>query len=93
MSGQSQLSAAASERALQPHNYGPIQPCHGHAKITGSCGDAMEILFLGRIPMDPEIVRCADAGSCYVQRFAKNPAAEAFNEIVKHLHGCAAVKA
>lgn len=37
-----QLSAVARERAQQPRNYGPIQPCHGHAEITGSCGDTME---------------------------------------------------
>ena len=47
----------------------------------------MKVPFLGRIPIDPEIVRCADAGTCYVQRFAKSPAAEAFNQIVQHLQG------
>ena len=54
-----------------------------------SLADEMKIPFLGRIPIDPEIVRCADAGSCYVQRFAESPAAEVFNRIVQHLQGCA----
>ena len=32
----------------------------------------MHVPFLGRIPIDPQIVECGDAGTSYVQRFAKS---------------------
>jgi nitrogen fixation NifU-like protein len=42
MTRHKELSSAIRQRAQQPPNYGPIQPYHGHGKVTGSCGDTME---------------------------------------------------
>ena len=36
------ISPAAQERFEQPRNYGPLDECNGHARITGPCGDTME---------------------------------------------------
>lgn len=41
----------------------------------------MKIPFLGAIPMDPEIVKSADKGILYVEKFADSPAAKALKEI------------
>lgn len=38
-----QFSAAVRQRADQPENYGEICPYNGHARITGPCGDTIEI--------------------------------------------------
>ena len=40
---QGQSSRRASERFEQPRNYGPISQFDGHARITGPCGDTMEV--------------------------------------------------
>ena len=42
----------------------------------------MNVPFLGRIPIDPEIVTCGDSGTPYTQRFAERPAANKFAAIV-----------
>ena len=39
---QGQLSPLASERFIRPRNYGPLEQCDGHARITGPCGDTMD---------------------------------------------------
>ncbi len=52
MNQHAQLSPVARDRAHQPRNYGPLFPCDGHAKITGPCGDTMELwvrAYEGRI--------------------------------------------
>ncbi len=36
------LSSAVLERFEKPYNYGPLESCNGHARITGPCGDTME---------------------------------------------------
>ena len=36
------ISPVAQERFAQPRNYGPLDECNGHARITGPCGDTME---------------------------------------------------
>ena len=41
-SQEQRLSAAVLDHAKQPRHYGPIQPCDGHGRITGPCGDTME---------------------------------------------------
>ena len=41
--------------------------------------------FLGRIPLDPEIVRCGDTGTPYVERFAQAQAAKAFGDVIQRL--------
>lgn len=45
----------------------------------------MNVPFLGRVPIDPQIVRCGDAGSPYVHRFAESPAAQAIHSIVENI--------
>jgi ATP-binding protein involved in chromosome partitioning len=42
----------------------------------------MGLPYLGRIPIDPQIVISGDAGQPFVQHFAHSPAAEAFARIV-----------
>ena len=46
-----------------------------------------EIPFLGAIPMDPEIVRAADKGMLYVEKFPDSPATKALKEIADKITG------
>lgn len=43
----------------------------------------MDVPFLGKIPLDPQVVHSGDAGTPFVERFAESPAAQAFAEIVR----------
>lgn len=43
----------------------------------------MGVPFLGKVPLDPQVVDSGDAGTPFVQRFAASPAAQAFAEIVR----------
>jgi len=43
------------------------------------------VAFLGRVPIDPQIVECGDAGVPYVHRCAGSPAAGAIRRIVEYL--------
>lgn len=43
----------------------------------------MDIAFLGRIPLDPQIVQACDAGRLYVQAFKDSVAAKSFAAAVK----------
>lgn len=45
----------------------------------------MKVPFLGKIPIDPQIVACGDDGTPYVQRFAASPAAKAFADVVRRV--------
>lgn len=45
----------------------------------------MEVPFLGRIPIDPEIMACGDAGEPYVTAHADSEAASLFREIAGRL--------
>jgi ATP-binding protein involved in chromosome partitioning len=45
----------------------------------------MNVAFLGRVPIDPQIVECGDAGSPYVHRYAESPAAQAIQRIVESI--------
>lgn len=42
---------------------------------------ATGISFLGRIPFDPKMVECTDAGASYQQRHQASPVSEAYREI------------
>lgn len=42
----------------------------------------MGVPFLGRLPLDPQVVDSGDAGTPFVQRFADSPTAKAFAKIV-----------
>jgi ATP-binding protein involved in chromosome partitioning len=46
---------------------------------------ALDVPFLGRIPMEPGIVQLADDGKPFVVHSPESPAARAFNEIVERL--------
>jgi Mrp family chromosome partitioning ATPase len=43
----------------------------------------MGVPFLGRLPLDPQVVDSGDAGTPFVQRFANGPTACAFEDIVR----------
>jgi ATP-binding protein involved in chromosome partitioning len=43
---------------------------------------AMNIPFLGRIPFDPKMVECADAGESYVDKYPDSEITKAYNQIV-----------
>ena len=40
----------------------------------------MNVPFLGRIPIDPQIVQACDSGQPYVQHYSSSQAAQAFKE-------------
>lgn len=43
----------------------------------------MNIPFLGRIPIDPQIVNACDSGEPYIQQYSQSQAAQAFSEAIK----------
>jgi len=45
----------------------------------------MNVPFLGRIPIDPQIVRACDSGQPYVQYYSSSQAAQAFKEAMRPL--------
>ena len=45
----------------------------------------MNVPFLGRIPIDPQIVRACDAGQPYVQHYRSSETAKAFDEAMQSL--------
>jgi MinD superfamily P-loop ATPase len=45
----------------------------------------MNVPFLGRIPIDPQIVECGDAGAPFVHRFGESAAAKAFIGVVDRI--------
>jgi len=47
--------------------------------------EQMQVPFLGRVPIDPEIVRACDAGRPYVQHYSRSRAAKAFKKAIKPL--------
>ena len=62
--------------------------CAGHVDLFKSGGgerlaNEMGVHFLGKIPLDPEIVASGDAGSPFVQSCADSPAAQAFAVAIK----------
>jgi Mrp family chromosome partitioning ATPase len=64
--------------------------CGGQIDLFKTGGGAslaqeMGVPLLGRIPLDPQIVTCGDAGIPYIHRFAESPAAKAFAEVVQRV--------
>ncbi len=60
--------------------------CNCHVDLFGSGGgeqmaDKMGVPFLGRVPFDPELVACGDAGESFQQKYKQSPAAKAFRAI------------
>jgi len=65
--------------------------CGESVELFGSGGgeslaDSMDTSFLGRIPIDPEIIRCGDKGTPYMHVFAHSRAAKCLSEIVEQIH-------
>jgi predicted Fe-Mo cluster-binding NifX family protein len=48
----------------------------------------MGVPFLGRIPLDPQIVASGDAGKPFMQFFADGPAAKAFASVMEPILNC-----
>jgi ATP-binding protein involved in chromosome partitioning len=46
----------------------------------------MSVPFLGRIPIDPRIVGCGDAGSCLLEAHPESPAAQSYLVLAGRLH-------
>ncbi len=46
---------------------------------------AMDIPFLGRIPLDAKMVKCADAGESYMEKYPDSEVTRAFNQIVSKI--------
>lgn len=44
---------------------------------------AMDVTLLGQIPFDPNMVKSADAGESYLEKYPDSEATKAYNEIVK----------
>jgi predicted Fe-Mo cluster-binding NifX family protein len=43
---------------------------------------AMNVPFLGRIPFDPQLVACADAGESYMEKYPDSEATKAYDQVV-----------
>jgi MinD-like ATPase involved in chromosome partitioning or flagellar assembly len=46
---------------------------------------AMDVRFLGRIPFDPQMVECADAGKSYIEEYPDSKITEAYDKIVENI--------
>ena len=46
---------------------------------------AMNVPFLGRIPFDPKLVQCGDAGESYMGKYPDSETTQAFNEVVERI--------
>jgi len=65
--------------------------CGIHTDLFGSGGgerlsQEMSVPFLGRIPIDPRIVGCGDAGSCLMEAHPESPAAQSYLMLAGRLH-------
>lgn len=56
-------------------------------KVGGGerASQSLNVPFLGRIPIDPQIVISCDAGQAYIYDYAKSPSAQALQEIVAQI--------
>ena len=65
--------------------------CGVHTDLFGTGGgerlsQEMSVPFLGRIPIDPRIVGCGDAGSCLLEAHPESPAAQSYFSLADRLH-------
>jgi Mrp family chromosome partitioning ATPase len=65
--------------------------CGVHTDLFGTGGgerlsQEMSVPFLGRIPIDPRIVGCGDAGSCLLETHPESPAAQSYFSLADRLH-------
>ena len=66
--------------------------CGIHADLFGTGGgqrlaEEMSVPFLGRIPIDPRVVGCGDAGTCILDTDPDSPAAEGYLALARSLDG------
>ncbi|MDY6990400.1 MAG: Mrp/NBP35 family ATP-binding protein [Thermodesulfobacteriota bacterium] len=54
---------------------------------------AMDIPFLGRIPLDARMVTCADAGESYMEKYPDSETTRAFDQIVATIMGGEEIRA
>ena len=54
---------------------------------------AMNIPFLGRIPLDPNMVKSADAGESYMEKYPDSEVTKAYDQIVARITGAERAKA
>lgn len=64
--------------------------CSQSIDLFGSGGGfktalAMNVPYLGRIPIDPKMVECSDAGEAYLEKNPDSEASKAFNDIVEQI--------
>jgi predicted Fe-Mo cluster-binding NifX family protein len=62
--------------------------CGKALELFGSGGGfktaiSMNVPFLGRIPFDPKLVECGDAGESYMEKYPDSEATQAYNQIVE----------
>ena len=48
---------------------------------------SMNVPFLGRIPFDPRMVQCADAGESYMEKYPDSEMTKAYNQVVTKIMG------
>ncbi len=53
----------------------------------------MNIPFLGRIPLDPKMVKSADAGESYMEKYPDSEVTKAYDQIVARIMGAERTKA
>jgi Mrp family chromosome partitioning ATPase len=64
--------------------------CGGDVGLFGTGGgektaQALGVPFLGRIPFDPKVVECGDAGLPYQERYPESPATRAYEAIAERM--------
>ncbi len=64
--------------------------CGKTTDIFGSGGGQRTALktgvkLLGRIPFDPNLVKCGDAGTSFLQQYASSPVAQAFSTVAEEI--------
>jgi ATP-binding protein involved in chromosome partitioning len=67
--------------------------CQSALDLFGTGGgertaSSMQVEFLGRIPVDPQLVACGDAGISYQEKYPDSPATAAFERIAAKLRSC-----
>lgn len=63
--------------------------CHGSSEVfypsTGGAKalcEELDLNFLGSVPLDPRIARCADTGESFVDLYPESPASKSFQEVI-----------
>ena len=64
--------------------------CGAHTDLFGTGGgerlaEEMAVPFLGRIPIDPRVVGCGDAGTCLLEAHPDSPASQGYLALARNL--------